>query len=172
VTAAPLGLPARIKEAVNRYVEAVKDGMVKRMSKNPKDNMMSEQREAMNELVEKVRRGEWAVRLADKGGGITVERKKCIDLDANMEMNKRYTYKEIEETKVSSTEKKVKEKLNGMKLNRKIHKQLNHNGRYQWRAYVSGIGTATESVAGLVEHEMKEGVQTLESYVEDSADFL
>jgi hypothetical protein len=59
-----------------------------------------------------------------------------------------------------------------MKLNRKIHKPRNEDGRYPWRAYVSGIGTATESVAGLVEFELNEGVKKLDSYVEDSSHFL
>jgi hypothetical protein len=37
---------------------------------------------------------------------------------------------------------------------------------------MSGIGTATESIAGIVEHEMMEGVKQLESCIEDLLDFL
>ena len=38
--------------------------------------------------------------------------------------------------------------------------------------YISGIGTPTEGVAGLVEEELKEGVEKQASYVQDTADFL
>jgi hypothetical protein len=59
-----------------------------------------------------------------------------------------------------------------MKLNRKLHKTRNEDGRYPWRAHVSGIGTATEMVAGLVEYEMTESVKKLKSFVADLSDFL
>lgn len=58
-----------------------------------------------------------------------------------------------------------------LKLNRKMHTNLNGDGN-PWRAYVSGIGTATQSVTGLMEHEMMEEVEKLKSYVKDSSDFL
>jgi hypothetical protein len=185
-----------MEDAVNRYVEAVKDGIVKRIKKNPKDNMSVDERKAMGAMVEKVRMGEWSVRPADKGGGITVEKRKCVKADTNKELDKADTYRDIEESRLRNTERRVREKLvemegNGsvtgkmrkamqpknsrqgvMKINRKIHKGVSQGGRYPWRAYVSGIGTAAETVAGLVEHEMKEGVKGLESYVEDSSDFL
>ena len=59
-----------------------------------------------------------------------------------------------------------------MKVNRKIHKKPKENGRNPTRVYISGIGTATEGIAGLVEEELKEGVEAQQSYVQDSADFL
>ena len=37
---------------------------------------------------------------------------------------------------------------------------------------MSGIGTPTEGIAGLVEEELKEGVEKQESYIQDTADFL
>ena len=45
-----------------------------------------------------------------------------------------------------------------MKINRKVHKKTGKNGRYPTRVYISGIGTPTEGVAGLVEEELREGV--------------
>jgi hypothetical protein len=54
-----------------------------------------------------------------------------------------------------------------MEINRKLHKKQDWEGRYLWRAYVCGIG-----MAGLVEHEMTEEVEKLESFVQDSSDFL
>jgi hypothetical protein len=169
---------------------------MKRMRRNPQDNMMVEEKEAMGELVEKVRLGEWAVRPADKGGGITVEKRKWIKMDANRELDKKDMYVDIEKSRIKITESKITEKLSQMmtngsiskkmrrtmapknsrqgvlKLNRKIHKKVDGEGRYPWRAYVSGIGTATEAVAGLVEHEMSHGVEALGSYVRDSANFF
>ena len=42
-----------------------------------------------------------------------------------------------------------------MKINRKVHKKEKANGRHPTRVYISGIGTPTEGIAGLVE-ELKE----------------
>ena len=35
-----------------------------------------------------------------------------------------------------------------MKINRKVHKKPKENGRHPTRVYISGIGTATEGIAG------------------------
>ena len=59
-----------------------------------------------------------------------------------------------------------------MKVNRKVHKKIRKNGRHPTRVYVSGIGTPTEGIAGLVEEELKEGVEKQDSYIQDTADFL
>ena len=63
-------------------------------------------------------------------------------------------------------------KAGTMKINRKVHKNVKQNGRHPTRVYVSGIGTPTEGIAGLVEEELKEGVEKQESYIQDTADFL
>ena len=63
-------------------------------------------------------------------------------------------------------------KAGTMKINRKVHKKVKGNGRHPTRVYVSGIGTPTEGIAGLVEEELKEGVERQDSYVQDTADFL
>ena len=59
-----------------------------------------------------------------------------------------------------------------MKINRKVHKKLGKNGRHPTRVYISGIGTPTEGIAGLVEEELREGVEEQESYIQDTADFM
>ena len=59
-----------------------------------------------------------------------------------------------------------------MKINRKVRKKVKQNGRHPTRVYVSGIGTPIEGIAGLVEEELKEGVEKQESYIQDTADFL
>ena len=46
-----------------------------------------------------------------------------------------------------------------MKINRKIHNEKGDNGKFPIRAYVSGINTITQRVAGLVEKELDEGVR-------------
>ena len=46
-----------------------------------------------------------------------------------------------------------------MKINRKVHKKVKQHGRHPTRVYISGIGTPTEGIAGLVEEERKEGVE-------------
>ena len=57
-------------------------------------------------------------------------------------------------------------KAGTMKINRKVHKKLKKNGRHPTRVYVSGIGTPTEGIAGLVEEELKEGVERQDSYIQ------
>ena len=59
-----------------------------------------------------------------------------------------------------------------MKINRKIHKKPKASGRHPTRVYISGIGTPTEGIAGLVEAELQKGVESQKSYIQDTADFL
>ena len=59
-----------------------------------------------------------------------------------------------------------------MKINRKVHKKVKASGRHPTRVYISGIGTPTEGIAGLVEAELQEGVEGQASYIQDTADFL
>ena len=59
-----------------------------------------------------------------------------------------------------------------MKINRKVHKKVKASGRHPTRVYISGIGTPTEGIAGLVEAELQEGVESQASYIQDTADFL
>ena len=63
-------------------------------------------------------------------------------------------------------------KAGTMKINQKVHKKAKKNGRHPTRVYISGIGTPTEGIAGLVEEELKEGVEAQGSYIQDTADFL
>jgi hypothetical protein len=189
-------IPSRLENAVDRYVEAVKEDIVKGLKRKPGDNLDETMRKALNDIQEKVRKGEWAVRPADKGGGLTVETKSGLVDDGRKELRKADTYRELEGSHVKRTAERVKAKLKDMenrrvisrkvyfglqnrhpkagtlKLNRKLHKERNEEGRYPWRAYVSGIGTPTEGVAGLVEWELTEGVKAQASFVEDSADFI
>lgn len=189
-------IPSRLENAVDGYVEAVKEDIVKGLKKKPEDNLDETMRKALSDIQEKVRKGEWAVRPADKGGGLTVEKKSSLVEDGRNELRKADTYQDLEGSHVKRTAERVKVKLKDMenrgiisqklyfglqnrhptagtlKLNRKLHKEKNENGRYPWRAYVSGIGTATEGVAGLVEWELTEGVKAQPSFVEDSADFI
>ena len=146
--------------------------------------------------MEKVRAKEWAVRPADKEGGICVEPYENIVEDGREELKDETTFRKINKSGTGSTVRKVEEKLKEMrdrgvittkmreylsakntkagmmKINRKVHKKLKKNGRHPTQVYVSGIGTPTEGIAGLVEEELKEGVEKQESYIQDTADFL
>ena len=192
----PDGLPQRMKEAIIKYCETVKSDIFKGLRREVKDNLKPEARIAMKEVQEKVRSKEWAVRPADKGGGICVEPFEDLVKDGKEELGDETTFGRVEKPGTGSTVRRVEEKLkemrdNGyittkmrdymtakntkagvMKLNRKVHKKVKGNGRHPARVYVSGIGTPTEGIAGLVEEELKEGVEKQESYIQDSADFL
>ena len=116
--------------------------------------------------------------------------------DGREELKDETTFRKINKSGTGSTVRKVEEKLKDMrdrgvittkmrdfmaakntkagvmKINRKVHKKLKQNGRHPTRVYISGIGTPTEGIAGLVEEELKEGVEMQESYIQDTADFL
>ena len=192
----PDGLPQRMKEAIIKYCETVKEDIFRGLRREVKDNLTPEARIAMKEIQEKVRMKEWGVRPADKGGGICVESYENIVKDGQEELKDETTFKKINKTGVGSTVRKVEEKLKEMrdrgvittkmrefmtakntkagtmKVNRKVHKKVKKNGRHPTRVYVSGIGTPTEGIAGLVEEELKEGVEKQDSYIQDTADFL
>jgi vacuolar-type H+-ATPase subunit E/Vma4 len=188
-------VPSRLENAVDSYVEAVKEDIVKGLKKKPKDNLDVKMRTALSDIKEKVKKGEWAVRPADKGEGLTVDKKQTLVEDGKNELRITSTYKDMEGSQVQNTAERVKAKLQEMfdkavisrklyfglqnrhpkagtlKVNQKIHKDKNENDRYLWRAYVSGIGTATEGIAGLVEWELA-GVRAQSSFVEDSSYLL
>ena len=139
---------------------------------------------------------EWAVRPADKGGGITVERYSGIREDGFQELKDETTFEKRKKSGLAAISKEVEEKLKDMrdrgvitqkvrefmsaknkkegimKINRKVHKEVKSNGRHPTRVYISGIGTPTEGIAGLVEAELQEGVERQDSYIQDTADFL
>ena len=188
----PDGLPQRMKEAIIKYCETVKEDIFKGLRKEVKDNLSPEARIAMKQIQERVRMQEWAVRPADKGGGICVEPYENIVEDGREELKDETTFKKISKAATGSTVRKVEEKLKEMrdrgvittkmrefmtakntkagtmKINRKVHKKVKQNGRHPTRVYVSGIGTPTEGIAGLVEEELKEGVEKQDSYIQDS----
>jgi hypothetical protein len=158
--------------------------------------MTREERKAMNSLKERVSSGELSIRPADKGGKITVERAINVLTDGNNELNNSSVYEDIKVSRVKQTTRKLEEKLrklenNGnitqrmrqylmtkggkpgsLKVNRKIHKSKNEHGAYPIRAYVAGMNTPTQEVAGLIEFELDEGIKKQASYVQDTADIL
>ena len=192
----PDGLPQRMKEAIVNYCETVKEDIFKGLKREVKDNLSPQARIAMKEIQERVKRKEWAVRPADKGGGICVEPYEHIVEDGIEELKDETTFGKVEKPRTGSTIRKVEEKLKEMrdkgyittkmrdflrakntkggtmKINRKVHKKVKGNGRHPTRVYISGIGTPTEGIAGLVEEELKEGVEEQDSYIQDTADFL
>ena len=195
-TRMPLALPNRWKEAIGKYCEAVKEDIFRGIRRNPRDNLTVEARAAMKEIQERVRQKEWAVRPADKGGGITVEPYRDVVEDGKEELRDESTFRKVEKLSINSTVNKVENKLKEMrdrgfittkmrenlsakntkegimKINRKVHKKVKGSGRHPTRVYISGIGTPTEGIAGLVEEELKEGVEAQASYIQDTADFL
>ena len=166
------------------------------LRRRPKDNLNTKERVALDGLQEKVRGKEWAVRPADKGGGITVEKYESIKEDGFQELTDETTFEKREKSGLAAISKEVEEKLKDMrdrgvitqkmrehmsaknkkegvmKINSKVHKKAKGNCRHPTRVYISGIGTPTEGIAGLVEAELQEGVEAQRSYIQDTADFL
>ena len=154
-TRMPTALPNRWKEAIGKYCEAVKEDIFRGMRKSPKDNLSVEARTAMKGIQERVRRKEWAVRPADKGGGITVEPYEDVVGDGQEELKDETTFRKLEKLSINATIGKVERKLKEMrdkgyittkmrdnlsakntkegtmKINRKVHKKLKGNGIFQ-----------------------------------------
>ena len=192
----PDALPYRMKQSIEKYCESVKEDIFKGLKRRPKDNLTPEARKAMERLQEKVRTKDWAVRQADKGGGITVEPFGYMREDGQEELKDATTFEKREKSSVGKIIREVEGKLQDMrdrgiittkmrefmsaknrkegvmKINRKVHKKVKSNGRHPTRVYISGIKTPTEGIAGLVEEELREGVEGQKSFVQDTADFL
>ena len=163
----PDGLPQRMKESIVSYCEMIKADIFKGLRREVKDNLTPQARIAMKELQERVRSKEWAVRPADKGGGICVEPYSNIVEDGFEELRDETTFGKIGRLGTGTTVRKVEEKLKEMrdkgqittkmrdyllaknakpgtmKINRKVHKKVKKNGRHPTRVYVSGNGTPT-----------------------------
>ena len=153
----PDGLPQRMKEAIVKYCETVKEDIFKGLRREVKDNLSSEARMAMKVIQEKVRMKEWAVRPADKGGGICVEPYENIVEDGFEELKDETTFGKVDRPGTGSTVRKVETKLKElrdtgvittkmrefmtakntkagiMKINRKVHKKVGKNGRHPTR---------------------------------------
>ena len=192
----PGGLPMRWRQSIDKYCEAVKEDIYTGLRRRPKDNLSQRERAALDGLQEKVGKKDWAVRPADKGGGITVEKYDGIKEDGFRELGDETTFEKREKSGLASISKEVEDKLKEMrdrgvitqkmrefmsaknkkegvmKINRKVHKKVKTSGRHPTRVYISGIGTPTEGIAGLVEAELQEGVEGQASYIQDTADFL
>ena len=174
----------------------MKGDIFKGLKRALKDNLSPEERKAMEMLQEKVRKKEWAIRPADKGGGITVEPFGMVVEDGREELEDETTFEKREKSGLGRTIREVESKLKEMrdrgvittkmrefmsakntkegvmKINRKVHEKVKGTGHHPTRVYISGIGTPTEGIAGLVEKELREEVEKQESYVQDTADFL
>lgn len=62
------------------------------------------------------------MRPADKGGGVTVERHACVEAEANKEMDKADTYRNLESSRIRNTERVVRVKLTEMEDGSSISK--------------------------------------------------
>ena len=186
----------RWRQSIDKYCEAVKEDIFTGLRRRPKDNLSQKGRAALEGLQEQVRMKEWAVRPADKGGGITVEKYSGIKEDGFQELQDETTFEKRAKSGLAAISKEVEDKLKEMrdkgvitqkmrefmsaknkkegvmKINRKVHKKVKASGRHPTRVYISGIGTPTEGIAGLVEAELQEGVEGQASYIQDTADFL
>ena len=70
---------------------------------------------ALEGLQEKVRRKKWAVRPADKGGGITVEKYRNIQEDGFQELKDETTFEKREKSGLTAICKEVEDKLKEMR---------------------------------------------------------
>ena len=147
------------------YCETVKEDIFKGLKRDVKDNLSPQARIAMKEIQERVKRKEWAVRPADKGGGICVEPYEHIVEDGIEELKDETTFGKVEKPRTGSTIRKVEEKLKEMrdkgyittkmrdflrakntkggtmKINRKVHKKVKGNGRHPTSLYFGNRDT-------------------------------
>ena len=105
----PGGLPTRWRMSINKYCEAVKEDIFVGLKKRPKDNLSQKGRAALEGLQERVVKKEWAVRPADKGGGITVEKYSGIREDGFQELQDETTFEKREKSGLTAISKEVED---------------------------------------------------------------
>ena len=93
-------------------------------------NLNQKERVALDGLQEKVTKKEWAVRPADKGGGITVEKYEDIKQDGFEELKDETTFEKREKSGLAAISKKVEEKLKEMRDRGIITRKMRE---YMWQ---------------------------------------
>ena len=173
--------------SLDLYIEMVKEDIINGM-KRTGDNLTNQERQAFRELMKD---DSIVIRPADKGSGIVILDKDKYVNKVNDDLANNATYKKLPKDTLQTVTNKVKKLArdlhrNGciddqtrkymlpnnprhgkVKANPKMHKQDN-----PIRTIVSSINHPTEKLAEVAESELKEWVESLETYIKDTTHFL
>lgn len=173
---------------LDMYIDVVKNDIVQSLKTNINMNITPSESRALKELLDD---DEIVIRPADKGSGIVVINSTDYMGNLEKEMTESSSYRRTDADLRGQVLKNVKKVANRMHKRGDICKELKnylipkwsnagklkgnpklHKKGNPYRAIVSGIGTPTEKMAGIVEKELNEFVIKSQSYIKDTTDFL
>ena len=174
-------------KCLDLYIDLVKDDVMGSLKKSKKINLTKEENSAFHELLHN---DGIIIRPADKGSGIVVIDKEEY-IESLEEMEQSSAYERTDNDRTEEAHKKVKKFVNKMNRDGLVSDDLKnyltpkyvqrgklkgnpklHKANAPYRAIVSGIGTPTERLAELAEHELKGFVEQSPSYIRDTTDFI
>ena len=175
-------------KCLDLYIDLVKDDVMGSLKKSKKINLTKEENSAFHELLHNE---DIIIRPADKGSGIVVIDKEEYIESLEKEMEQSSAYERTDNDRTEEAHKKVKKLVNKMNRDGLVSDDLKnyltpkyvqrgklkgnpklHKANVPYRAIVSGIGTPTERLAELAEHELKGFVEQSPSYIRDTTDFI
>ena len=173
---------------LDMYVEQVRDGIIKGLSKDFKVNITNNEEKALRELLYD---DSIVIRPSDKSSGVVIMNRSDYETEVHDELKDNGTYKEIKEDLTTKIENKIKKNVEGMYKRNVITKEMNgylipkgsqpgkvqanpkiHKTNHPLRTIVNGNNHATENMAEVVEHELMENVCNLNSYIKDTTELL
>ena len=180
--------PSGRDKSLDLYIELVKEDVIVNLKKSSKLNLTRDENSAFYELLHNK---DIVIRPADKGSGIVVVDKDSYIQSLQKEMEDSISYEATDHDQVEEVQKKVKKLVSKMHREGAISDDLKqylmpryaqkgklkgnpklHKPNAPYRTIVSGIGTPTEKLAEVAEHELNEFVETSPSYIRDTTDFI
>lgn len=175
-------------KSLDLYIELVKDDVIANLKKSNKLNISKGESTAFYELLHNK---EIIIRPADKGSSIVVVDKDGYIESLQKEIENSSSYEETDYDLTEEIQKEVKRLISKMYSDGVISDDLKqyltpryaqkgklkgnpklHKANAPYRTIVSGIGTPTEKLAEVTEHELNEFVETSPSYIRDTTDFI
>lgn len=180
--------PSGRDKSLDLYIELVKEDVIANLKRSSKLNVTREENSAFYELLHDK---DIVIRPADKGSGIVVVDKDSYVQSLQKEMDDSDSYEATGNDQTEEIQKKVKRLVGRMHREGAISDDLKqyltprysqkgklkgnpklHKPNAPYRTIVSGIGTPTERLAEVAEHELNEFVETSPSYIRDTTDFI
>ena len=170
------------------YIKEVRDDIIKGLRKDFKMNITPNEEKALRELLYD---DSIVIRPCDKSSGIVILDKEYYVQRVKKDLENNITYKEVDTDMTTKIENKIKKTIEQMYKAKLITKEMRayllpkgsrpgkvqgnpkmHKKHYPLRTIINGQKHATENMVEVVENELSENVKNLDSYIQDTTDFL
>ena len=101
---------------LDMYVEQVRDGIIKGLSKDFKVNITNNEEKALRDSI--------VIRPSDKSSGVVIMNRSDYETEVHDELKDNGTYKEIKEDLTKKIENKIKKNVEGMYKRNVITKEM------------------------------------------------